>query len=66
MYLLPNNVECDHCGYVNETEAKRLSDVGAEGAWLCPACSICNTTYHLDSGFRTELGYRRDLEVGFL
>ncbi len=63
---LPQQVECDHCGYFSKYETERLGNVGDEGAWLCPACVLCNTTYHLDIGFRTELGYTRDLEVGFL
>lgn len=63
---LPQRVECNHCGYISEYEAERLKSVGAEGAWICSACSLCNTTYHLDIGFKTILGYHRDLEVGVL
>ena len=63
---LPTQILCDHCGYVSKSEAKRLSEVGASGAWICPACILCNTTYHLDDGFCTVLGYHRDLEVGFI
>lgn len=59
-------VECDHCGYVNEHEAERLSEVGDEGSWVCPSCVLCNTTFHKESGFVTVLGYQRNLEVGYL
>lgn len=63
---LPQLVACDHCGYESEEQTERLGDVGAEGAWTCPACSICNTTWHREGGYVTVLGYERDLEVGFL
>lgn len=63
---LPKHIECDHCGYVSEKEAKRLDKVGDEGAWICPSCVLCNTSYHNEQGFITVLGYHRDLEVGFL
>jgi len=63
---LPQHVECDHCGYVNDHEVKRLREVGASGAWVCPACSVCNTTYHVEAGFITQLGYNRELEIRFL
>jgi hypothetical protein len=63
---LPQIVVCDHCGFENDHEEKRLGEVGNEGAWVCPACSICNTTYHKPEGYVTVLGYQRDLEVGFL
>lgn len=66
MRKLPQEVICDHCGFTNEYETKRLRYVGVEGAWTCPACSLCNTTWHMENGFRTELGYQRDLEVGGL
>lgn len=66
MRELPTQVICDHCGYICAKETERLGDVGDEGAWLCPACELCNTSYHLENGFRTELGYQRDLEVGYL
>ena len=65
MIVLPQQVECNHCGYTSSHEATRLRVVGASGAWVCPACNLCNTTYHLNTGFRTELGYHRHLEVGF-
>ncbi len=65
MRKLPQEVICDHCGYIAPEESERLKGVGDEGAWTCPACSLCNTTYHLDSGFRTELGYNRNLEIEF-
>lgn len=57
-------VECDHCGYGNDCETQRLSDVGDEGVWVCPACNCCNTSYHKPEGYATVLGYQRDLEVG--
>lgn len=63
---MATTVECDHCGYNNKYEADRLKGDGAEGAWCCPACSLCNTTYHKPDGFVTVLGYQRDLEVGVL
>jgi len=63
---LPQTVICEHCGYDNEYETNRLSAVGAEGAWCCPSCSICNTTYRKPQGYATVLGYQRDLEVGYL
>ena len=64
---LPNTrILCDHCGYVSEYETKRLGSVGDEGAWICPACSLCNTTYHVTDGYLTVLGYERELEIGFL
>lgn len=66
MRKLPDKVICDHCGYVSDYETERLKNVGDESAWLCPACELCNTSYHLEIGFRTELGYQRNLEVGFL
>lgn len=62
---LPATVNCDHCGYVDATEADRLAEVGAEGAWICNACHLCNTTYHRAGGFVTVLGYHRDLVVGY-
>ena len=66
MSRLLQQVECTHCDYANDYETKRLRYVGASGAWICPACELCNTTYHMDSGFRTELRYHRDLEVEIL
>ena len=66
MRKLPDKVICDHCGYISDYETMRLKNVGDESAWLCPACELCNTSYHLEIRFRTELGYQRDLEVEFL
>ncbi len=63
---LPKIITCDHCGYENDHETTRLAAIGAEGAWVCPACSICNTSYHKPEGYATVLGYQRDLEVGYL
>lgn len=63
---LPQVIECDHCGYESDYETKRLSDIGDEGAWVCPACTIYNTTYHKPEGYATVLGYHRDLEVCYL
>lgn len=62
---LPQHVECDHCGYVNDDETNSIES-GSSRAWVCPACNICNTTWHSDIGFLTKLGYQRDLLVGFL
>lgn len=59
-------VECAHCGYESDYETKRLGDVGNEGAWVCPACTLCNTSYHKPKGYVTVLGYHRDLEVVYL
>ena len=64
--MIKEQVQCDHCAFVSTYETKRLGEVGASGAWLCPACELCNTTEHSDLGFITVLGYTRDLEVGFL
>ena len=66
MRKLPQQVICDHCGYITQTETKRLGEVGDEGSWVCPACSICNTSYHKSEGYVTVLGYQRDLEIGYL
>ena len=66
MRKLPQQIICDHCGYITAEESKRLGDVGDEGAWICPACELCNTSYHLEHGFVTHVGYERDLEIGFL
>lgn len=63
---LPKVIECDHCGYESEYETKRLGNVGDSGAWVCPSCEICNTSYHKPQGYATVLGYQRDLEVGYL
>ena len=63
---LPQQIECDHCGYESDYETKRLNAVGAVGAWTCPACELCNTSYHKPEGYVTVLGYQRDLEVGYL
>jgi hypothetical protein len=63
---LPTKIECDHCGYHDEEQEVRLAAVGAEGAWICKACSLCNTTFHKPQGYATVLGYQRDLEVGYL
>lgn len=63
---LPQHAECDHCGYVSEEETGRLCAIGDEGAWICPSCSVCNTTRHIDIGYITQLGYQRNLEVGYV
>lgn len=62
---MTQKVECAHCGYDNEEQAERLCDLGDEGAWTCPACGVCNTTYHLYKGFKTELGYQRELDIEY-
>jgi hypothetical protein len=59
-------INCEHCDYRNKYEEKRLAPIGSSGAWVCPACGICNTTYHKPIGFVTTLGYQRELEVGYL
>ncbi len=66
MRKLSQQVICDHCGYITEAESERLGKVGDEGAWICPACVLCNTSYHMEEGFKTIIGYHRDLEAGFL
>jgi hypothetical protein len=63
---LPTIIVCDHCGHHQDDQYERLGEIGAEGAWLCQACSLCNMTYHKPEGYVTVLGYQRDLEIGYL
>lgn len=63
---LPQVVECDHCGHESVYQTIRLKEVGAEGAYTCEACLMCNTVYHKPMGYVTVLGYQRDLEIGHL
>ena len=66
---MSKHIVCDHCGYVEQDLSKypeRLQHPGDDSGWMCPACNLCNTVYLTDQGYRTELGYNRDLQVGYL